>query len=71
VKVALKSAGSPVKGSRVRFGGLVYIVTGAESPTEIDDYTAVTECDVQPADAPRGTKVIEAELIQEEQACRS
>jgi len=64
VRVWLKTTGraTPTKDSRVRFCGLIYIVTAAESPTELDDVTAVTECAVQPADA-GGKTVINAELI--------
>lgn len=64
MKVWLKTTGKAniQSGSRVRVCGLVYIVTGADTPTELDDEVAVTECDVQPADT-GGKVVINAELV--------
>jgi len=50
------------KDSRVRFCGLIYIVIAADEPTELDELTAITECDVQPADH-GGKTVINAELV--------
>jgi len=64
MKVWLKTIGkADIKpGSRVRICGLVYIVTDADTPTELDDEVAVTECDVQPGDS-GGKSVINAELV--------
>lgn len=64
MKVWLKTNGraTPKKDARVRICGLVYIVTGAEEPTELDEETIITECDVQPSDT-GGKQVINAELV--------
>lgn len=64
MKVWLKTVGrADLKaGSRVCICDLIYIVTGADTPTELDDEVSVTECDVQPSDA-GGKSVIKAELI--------
>jgi len=44
--------------------GLVYIVTAAEDPTDLDELVAVTECDIQPGDASRlGPPIIDVTLI--------
>ena len=63
--VVIETRGRAVlsKGVRVRVGGLVYVVTSASPPDELDDDVALTECDVQPADAPRGTRVVDANLV--------
>lgn len=67
MKVCLKTAGRTklAKDARVRFCNLIYIVTSADEPTELDELTAITECDVQPADH-GGKTVINAELVKKE-----
>lgn len=64
MKVCLKTTGRGklAKDSRVRLCGLVYIVISADEPTELDEMTAITECDVQPADH-GGKTVTNVELV--------
>jgi hypothetical protein len=65
VKVAIKTRGRshPTKGSRVRVEGLVYIVTHAEEPTELDDIIAVTDVELQPAGTVPGIPTLNAEIV--------
>lgn len=54
---------APTKGARVRVDGLIYIVTAAEDPTELDEVTAVTEVEIQPAGPLPGIAPIEAQKV--------
>lgn len=61
----LKTTGRahPKVGSRVRIDGLVYLVTSAEEPDELDDETVITSCDIQPADASGKATIIDATAL--------
>lgn len=56
---------TPAPGVRVRIGDLLYWITQADAPTELDDVTCVTEVDVQPAGggAMPSSPIINAELV--------
>lgn len=67
MKVVIKTKGRvvPKAGVRVRICGLAYYVASAEDPTEIDELTVVTECDVQPGPDGKfdGSPIVNAELV--------
>lgn len=54
---------TPTKGALVLVNDLIYIVTSAEEPTELDDTTAITEVEVQPAVSHPGAMVIRARSV--------
>lgn len=63
VVLVTKGRCAPAKGGRVRVDGLVYVVTSAEEPTELDDVTSVTEAEIQPAGAVPGIPTLPARLL--------
>ena len=52
----------PTKGSHVRIEDHDYLVVEAQLPDDLDDTTSVTECEIQPSVAPRGTPALPARL---------
>lgn len=63
VWLVTKGKAAVKKDGRVRIDGLVYVVTAADEPTEIDDTTAVTEAEVQPAGSVPGVPTLNTRRI--------
>lgn len=62
MRVTIITRAVPKKGGRVRVDGLVYIVTQADEPTELDETTLVTDVELQPAGPVPGIPTIPARV---------